>query len=90
MNPVFAEFYLGFLELDVAKTSAESIAALDRCERAAQAAPDLRFSLVEEVLGIYAADPWPGPVRRVAVERQRALRKRWTTLPCLDQFRRGN
>jgi hypothetical protein len=81
-NPSQAEFYLGFFELNVARTSADATAALDRCERAAQAVPDLRFVLVEQILTAFADDPVSGEQRSLVLERQRELRTRWTTLPC--------
>jgi hypothetical protein len=84
-NPAQAEFYLGFFELNVAKTVAQTGEAIDRCERAAQAVPDLRFSLVEEMLTMFAEDPMGAEKSALAAERQRELRARWTTLPCRPQ-----
>lgn len=81
-NPAQAEFYLGFFELNVARTIAHAAAAIDRCERSAQAVPDLRFALVEQILAVFAEDAMSGDERSLALERQRELRARWTTLPC--------
>ena len=81
-NPAQAEFWLGFLELNVAKTVADVGEAINRCERAAEAVPDLRFSLVEEMLTAFAEDPMGGEQGALAAERQRELRRHRSTLPC--------
>jgi hypothetical protein len=80
-NTAQVEFYLGYFDLNAAGTIAQASATIDRCERAAQAMPDLRFALVEQVLTVFA-DEATGPWRAFALERQRELRARWTTLPC--------